>query len=165
MEKMQELTNPDSCINRALPGEMVFVLLARDAVAPLAVRAWAIKRVEIGKNQRTDQQIVEALKCADTMEDQRDQIRALLDQGFDRIVLPTSSFEDEVERAQRAMTPQVLTYISRDAMPANYAPSRAEFVAMSRLLMTALTQNGAMVSALVHAPTPAVPFDHGNEGR
>lgn len=32
--KSEELSNPASCMNRALPDEMTFVLLARDAAAP-----------------------------------------------------------------------------------------------------------------------------------
>jgi hypothetical protein len=47
---------------------MVFVLLGRDAAAPAAIRAWAAERIRLGKNAPTDEQIVEALRCADTMQ-------------------------------------------------------------------------------------------------
>lgn len=48
--------------------EMVFVLLSRDAAAPVAIRAWVAERIRLGKNTDSDQQIVEALECARVME-------------------------------------------------------------------------------------------------
>jgi hypothetical protein len=71
MIKHEELTNPDSCMNRALDNEMTFVLLARDAAAPVAIREWVAERIELGKNELTDEQIKEALACASAMEKQR----------------------------------------------------------------------------------------------
>jgi hypothetical protein len=68
MRKQDELTNAASCINRAHPKEMVFVLLGRDPAAPAAIRAWADERVRLGKNKDDDPQIVEARACADTMQ-------------------------------------------------------------------------------------------------
>ena len=47
---------------------MIFVLLGRDAAAPVAIRAWVAERLRLGKNVATDAQIVEALDCAKTME-------------------------------------------------------------------------------------------------
>jgi hypothetical protein len=52
----------------AHPKEMVFVLLSRDAAAPVAIRAWVAERLRLGKNVGTDAQIVEALARANTME-------------------------------------------------------------------------------------------------
>lgn len=40
MIKKRELTDPQSCLNRAGPDEPVFVLRANDQSAPEAVRAW-----------------------------------------------------------------------------------------------------------------------------
>jgi hypothetical protein len=57
-----------SCMARAHPKEMVFVLLSRDAAAPLAIRVWAEQRIILGKNVASDSQILEALACANTME-------------------------------------------------------------------------------------------------
>lgn len=68
MLKRDELADPKSCLSRALPDERVFVLLARDKAAPAAIRAWVELRVALGKNQRDDGQIVEALDCAAKME-------------------------------------------------------------------------------------------------
>lgn len=68
MRKKDELARPDTCMAHAHPDEMVFVLLGRDPAAPDAIRTWANKRIELGKNDRFDPQIVEALDCADTME-------------------------------------------------------------------------------------------------
>jgi len=68
MRKSQELSDPNSCINRSAPEEMVFVLTSRDAAAPHAIRAWVDERLRLGKNVPGDPQIVEALECAATME-------------------------------------------------------------------------------------------------
>ena len=50
---------------------MLFVLLGRDKAAPFAIRAWVEERIRLGKNERTDAQITEALACAATMEAER----------------------------------------------------------------------------------------------
>jgi hypothetical protein len=68
MRKEEELSNPRSCLNKARPGEMLFVLLGRDEDAPETVRFWAARRVLRGKRGRDDPQIVEALKWADAVE-------------------------------------------------------------------------------------------------
>lgn len=76
MFKVKEQSEPNSCFNRAEPGEMVFVLLARDAAAPHAIRAWANERVRLGKNAAwRDPQIAEALQCAAIMERQYPPLR------------------------------------------------------------------------------------------
>ena len=72
MIKREELTNPKSCMSRAKDDEMTFVLLGRDVAAPHAIRAWVDERLRLGKNLVSDPQIVEALKCADAMERNRD---------------------------------------------------------------------------------------------
>jgi hypothetical protein len=69
--KNDELANPHSCLNRALPVEMLFVLLARDTCAPEAIRFWCQCRVYKGKNKADDPQIVEAMDVARRMEDQQ----------------------------------------------------------------------------------------------
>ena len=68
MRKKDELSRPHSCMGHAHPDEMVFVLLSRDAAAPATIRAWAAERIRLGRNAHNDEQIVEALRCADTME-------------------------------------------------------------------------------------------------
>lgn len=68
MIKCVEVSNPLSCLSRAKEDEMIFVLLARDAAAPFAIRQWAQERVRLGKNKADDGQILEALRCADQME-------------------------------------------------------------------------------------------------
>jgi hypothetical protein len=60
VRKRDELTNPASCLSRARDDEWTFVLLGRDRAAPVAVRAWIEERIRLGKNVRTDVQIVEA---------------------------------------------------------------------------------------------------------
>lgn len=68
MRKKDEISKHKSCLSRAHEEEMVFVLLGRDAAAPAAIRAWVAERLRLGKNAETDEQIVEALECANTME-------------------------------------------------------------------------------------------------
>lgn len=68
MRKKYELSLSNTCMSSAHPEEMVFVLRSRDAAAPTAIRAWVAERIRIGKNTLADEQIVEALACADTME-------------------------------------------------------------------------------------------------
>lgn len=73
MIKDQELSNPRSCLNRARPDELVFVLLARDPAMSYAIRAWIEARLALGKNRREDDQIKEAeriiqeLRAGDTV--------------------------------------------------------------------------------------------------
>jgi hypothetical protein len=62
--KRDELSDPNSCFNRAADDEMIFVLLARDVATPHGIREWSKERVLRGKNQPEDAQIVEALQCA-----------------------------------------------------------------------------------------------------
>ena len=71
MVKTEELTNPKSCMSRAGEHEMTFVLLARDAAAPEVIRFWVRERIRLGKNDAHDNQILEALHCANFMEQQR----------------------------------------------------------------------------------------------
>jgi hypothetical protein len=72
MRKTEELSDQNSCLNRAKDDEMLFVLLGRDIAAPAAIRAWCRERIRLGKNDfEEDEQIAEALQCAVAME--RDQ--------------------------------------------------------------------------------------------
>lgn len=71
MRKTEELSNPNSCMSKARDNEMTFVLLGRDAAAPAAIRAWVEERIRLGKNKRTDSQIIEAEQCAAKMEAER----------------------------------------------------------------------------------------------
>ena len=83
MRKQDELSDPHSCMSRALPGELTFVLLGRDITAPQTIRRWVQERIYHGKNTAHDAQIVEALACADQMEHEYAQIRTQLAQQED----------------------------------------------------------------------------------
>lgn len=67
MLKRDELSDPNSCMNRAKDDELTFVLLGRDAAAPIAIRAWCLERIRLGKNEPGDEQIQEAMQCAAAM--------------------------------------------------------------------------------------------------
>lgn len=60
MRKRDELTDPNSCMSKAKDDEWTFVLLGRDAAAPVAVRAWIDERIRLGKNTADDAQVREA---------------------------------------------------------------------------------------------------------
>lgn len=70
MRKKDELASPSSCMQKAHPNEMVFVLLGRDVLAPRLIREWVADRLRVGKNVETDPQITEALACAEIMENE-----------------------------------------------------------------------------------------------
>jgi len=71
MLKQDELTNPNSCLQKARLDERLFVLLARDVTAPATIRFWCQERTRLGKNTIDDPQIQEALDCARLMELER----------------------------------------------------------------------------------------------
>ena len=73
MRKIDEARLSGSCLNRAKDDELIFVLLGRDSAAPETIRFWANQRVKLGKNRLTDEQILEAFRCADKMECERKQ--------------------------------------------------------------------------------------------
>jgi len=78
MLKKIELSDETSCINKALPDEMVFVLLARDAAAPVAIEAWIAERIRLGLNQPGDQLLADATETAEWMRRQRRVVRIVL---------------------------------------------------------------------------------------
>jgi hypothetical protein len=76
MIKRDEIEDTESCFNKAQDGERLFVLLARDPAAPVAIRAWIAERIRLGKNTPLDEQIREAFECASLMELERTEIEA-----------------------------------------------------------------------------------------
>lgn len=64
MIKQKELTSATSCFSKAAADEPLFVLRAKDALAPQTVRLWAT--MAVGKHEQW--KIDEALKLADEME-------------------------------------------------------------------------------------------------
>jgi hypothetical protein len=76
MIKRDEIEHTESCFNRATDGERLFVLLARDPAAPVAIRAWIAERIRLGKNVPSDEQIREAFECAALMDMERVEIES-----------------------------------------------------------------------------------------
>jgi hypothetical protein len=76
MIKRDEIEDVESCFNKAGDGERLFVLLARDPAAPVAIRAWIAERIRLGKNTAGDDQIREARECASLMEVERTEIES-----------------------------------------------------------------------------------------
>jgi hypothetical protein len=71
--KSQELLRVDSCLNKALPEEMIFVLREKDDEAAETIRYWAFRRVMSRKNKWDDPKIIEALQQADYIDSVRDE--------------------------------------------------------------------------------------------
>ena len=68
MRKIDELSDPNSCLNKANDDEMVFVLVAHDyQAASDAIRAWVASRILYGKNRPEDPKILSAMAVADRM--------------------------------------------------------------------------------------------------
>lgn len=80
MLKSLVIDNLRSCLNTAYDQEHLFVLLARDPAAPVAIRAWIEERLRLGKNKPGDEQIREAYECATHMELQRSEITSARNQ-------------------------------------------------------------------------------------
>ena len=76
MRKSDELNDSESCFNKARSDERLFILLARDPAAPVAIRAWIAERLRLGKNTPSDEQIREAFECASLMEFERSEIES-----------------------------------------------------------------------------------------
>ena len=76
MIKSDEIEHNESCFNKARDDERMFVLLARDPAAPVAIRAWIAERIRLGKNVPADEQIREAFECAALMDLERVEIES-----------------------------------------------------------------------------------------
>lgn len=74
MIKNLELSDPESCLNRALDDEPVFVLLARDKMAPKVIRQWVHERRAHVSGQ-DEAQLAEATELAFQMEQWRKEHR------------------------------------------------------------------------------------------
>lgn len=81
MIKIDEIEGTQSYFNKAHPGERLFVLMARDPAAPVAIRAWIAERLRLGKNAPGDEQIREAFECANLMEMERSEVEFECRQG------------------------------------------------------------------------------------
>lgn len=68
MTKTEELTDPNSCFNKAKPEEQMFVLLGRDKATANTVRYWVNERIVLGLNKPDDPQITGALEFAARLE-------------------------------------------------------------------------------------------------
>src|SRR5258708_35715310 len=68
MRKIDEARDPNSCLNKAGPHEMLFILLGRDPAAPVAIRSWIAERIRLHLNVPSDKQIMSALESALIME-------------------------------------------------------------------------------------------------
>lgn len=61
MKRCNELSDSDSCLNKAYDDEYIFVLLQRDIAMPDTIRFWCWKRIVNAKNNFDDDKIQTAL--------------------------------------------------------------------------------------------------------
>jgi hypothetical protein len=64
--KQQALRNPESCLSKARPYELIFVLRSNDPAAAQAVRLWAV----LADGLHEPDKITKALALADEMDSQ-----------------------------------------------------------------------------------------------
>lgn len=112
MKKIDEINNPGSCLNKAADDEILFVLRAKDPVAPMIIRAWTTERVRLGLNSPVSEKIREALSCADAMERYRLGMQSGVSENPGIFVnpqeqeLPESPFTLQTRPRYQKMTPQ-----------------------------------------------------------
>ena len=66
MDKNELTSNPQSCLNKSSQHEPLFVLCARDPLAPKLVRGWAAAALNIGVRPA---KVTEAYELAARMDD------------------------------------------------------------------------------------------------
>ena len=64
MTKSKELSDPNSCLNKAAEDEPLFVLRGKDRATAAVIRYWISERIAMGLNQIGDEQVVEAEQAA-----------------------------------------------------------------------------------------------------
>lgn len=69
MIKCNELANPSSCLNKAESNEPLFVLRAKDPLAPQTIRHWATMSMGVQPTEK----VTEAFRAAEAMEQWRAQ--------------------------------------------------------------------------------------------
>ncbi len=62
--ELEKLEKGEGCLAKSQPGEPVFILVARDKLAPQLVEDWAKRGVAIGVN---NEKVMEAFRLADEM--------------------------------------------------------------------------------------------------
>lgn len=71
MLKRHEISDPNSCLNKAKDNQMVFVLTENDKAMEETIEFWINKRIELGLNELGDTKMVTAQNVADYVRSQR----------------------------------------------------------------------------------------------
>lgn len=74
MRKIDEIEQPASCLNKARAEEPLFVLRAKDPLAPAVVRTWANNAEATGAHE--PEKIAEARALADAMDEYRKRVHS-----------------------------------------------------------------------------------------
>jgi hypothetical protein len=120
--KRDEIEDQSSCFNKARDSERLFVMLARDPAAPVAILAWVAERIRLGKNVREDAQIVEALDCAQRMVNERSEIEAARSQ--EKLWAEDAPIECSRLQSTRDMTPRQALFPRWDDFVSWFSPVR-----------------------------------------
>lgn len=140
MLKSDELQNPTSCLNKALPNERLFILLARDPAAPITIRAWITERLRLGKNKEDDAQVQEALECASCMEDER--AKMTQERAWKAVRTYTEQFRQENTPSKLGICrTAAIPFVIEDLRSKEIEATRASTVAESRDVLVGTYQN------------------------
>lgn len=71
MIKANEVSNPNSCLNKAHEKELIFVIREADAAAADTIAFWIKRRMELGLNDEGDDKLYEAKKWIEQVGDRR----------------------------------------------------------------------------------------------
>lgn len=67
MRKRDELSDPNSCLNKARDDEWIFVILERDLAAPKTIREWIAERINLGLDAPDSAKLQEAQRWIETV--------------------------------------------------------------------------------------------------
>lgn len=72
MTKLEMISDPNSCLNKAADDEIVFTLRSKDPEAAETIRDWARRRVAHCYDEADSPKILDALQIADAIDKQRE---------------------------------------------------------------------------------------------
>jgi hypothetical protein len=118
MLKRDEITNPNSCWNKAREDERLFILLDRDDAMADTIQFWINKRIELGKNKPGDPKLVEAEECIRLMASERATREAmshkLLKEGGRQVMATIQERREEHEKRFPNTTVVDICFMVRD---------------------------------------------------
>lgn len=147
MKQRDELSSPNSCINKAEPDEWVFVLKSTDRHAPALVQLWATIRKLEG---RTDPaKVTEAFDCAEHMREWREARPLSPSMDLADIVLPIA------EMILRARNISEIAFLTSETIDPLYGRTRATKTQLTleddKIQRVCATKSSLLYAYLAHA--------------